>query len=666
MLTADELSIVHGLQSGQASYESGLALYASVTARQPLFPQEWEILILRATLAALPERDDLAARLRQLELAPPVAVAERKFETSLGPIYLTTQEEAMLDQIRAARASAGEALTLYTAITARGQPFPPEWEELVLRATIREMPERDDLISRLAWLSETTAPDDGLDATTRERVAFERNVARFSQCTDLNHPDASVRRSARAHAFEAAASMLACAIFSVLPTQRRSDVIAAIHDTMMSAPSDDLFVLAELGVRRFAELLDAPDLTLAAACRAYDGLHSLAFAGTSNVQDLGRFDRIARPLEDWLRRHHASAAARPMPAPGKPLTIAYLLHTAHFDRGNAVSPLVVSLAEGHGKRADRRILLYATQFVREGFVDAMAARGVTVRSFPQDHRYDRIEDIARSLSEDDVDVVITEQNRAVATALFAWRVAPLQIWLDTGFPFWNLETLDWTLSPAASRGADRPVRTSPIVWGQASDTLGQAADPESIAQLRSTFPEGSFVLGVFVRLVKLDAAYLDVLRRILLTDRQFHLVIAGPGDPDEIEAFVADPALAGRVTFHAGLVDLDVYGSAIDVMCDTFPFIGGNACRQVSARGTPVIARLGTPWDPMLEAERNPDLLARDNEGFIALAIRMKDDDGFRAHQRNVTRERAKASADPEPMVNDVEDAISEARARCA
>jgi predicted O-linked N-acetylglucosamine transferase (SPINDLY family) len=107
------------------------------------------------------------------------------------------------------------------------------------------------------------------------------------------------------------------------------------------------------------------------------------------------------------------------------------------------------------------------------------------------------------------------------------------------------------------------------------------------------------------------------------------------------------------------MVDLNVYGPAIDLMCDTFPFIGGNACREVSAHGTPVIAKLGTSWDALLRKDRNPDLLARNEDEYIALAVRMADDGVFRARQRDVALEKATEYTDPQQMIEDVEAAIA-------
>lgn len=661
-LLPSEAAMLKPIMAEQAPYQDGLAFYGSVSARAGTFPREWEIAILKATVAALPEREDLAARLAVLTTTPTVPQVEAgsiPVETSLGTLGLQPDEAALVDRMAAGRAGADEGQALYAALTGRGLPFPPEWETHVVRASVATLPEREDLLARLAFLEETVSAVHRLPADVRDRLAFERAWVHFSRIADLTSTDEAARGRAREAAFETAGRLLSSAAFSAQSVQRRSDIIVALHDTLMSAPSVDLFLLAELGVRQFVAMLREPDLTEFQACRTYDALHALSFAGVSDVRDLRRFDRAAPAFETWIESR-VGRAERPFATlpQGRKLVVAYLLHTAHFNQGNAVTPLFLSLIEAHCTRPDRRILLYLVQHVGADFVERMAAVNIEIRSFPQDGRYDRIDEIAESLRADGADVVITEQNRAIATSLFVRRVADRQIWIDTGFPFWSLQALDWTLTPT-SFAPSPPPRTSMITWRQAGETMGGTADPAEIARVRAGFPDDAFVLGVFVRLVKLDAHNLSVLARMLAAYPRFHLVIAGPGDPALVEAFTRRPDLAGRVTLQAGLVDLDVYGPAIDLMCDTFPFIGGNACRQVSAHGTPVLARLGTPWDPLLKADRNPDLLARSDEDYIALAIRMAEDAEFRARQRRGAIEKAVAYADPGPMLDDVEAAIA-------
>lgn len=582
-------------------------------------------------------------------------------ETSLGWVALTADECKTLTRLLADAASMDEGQGFYKALVDRGVPLPMEWELHILRATVAALPDRDDLIARLALVEETITPvSAGADPTSR--LAFERAWVRFSRTDIVGTDDGRDLPGIRKDAIEDACALLASPVFGKQPVERQVVILAALHSTLMSAPSADLPLVADLGLRRFKAMLDDPGLTEAGACAVFDALHSLYFAGVSDVRDLRRFDAIVPPFEAWLEnrvgRHPRPTVASPN---GRMLTVVYLLHTSHFERGNAVSPLIASIAEMHSARPDRRILVYAVQHVAPGFVEQMNEKGVTVCAIPQDSRYDRIDEVAASLRADNADVVVTEQNRAIAAALFVRRVAPRQMWIDTGFPFWSLKALDWTLSPVFADSPGAPPRTSAISFRQSAASLRTAVDAEAVSRVRSALPTDAFVLGVFVRLIKLNQAYLDFLGRLMDADPRFYLIIAGPGDSQFVDAFVARSDLAGRVTYVQGSVDLNVYGPAIDLMCDTFPFIGGNACREVSAHGTPVLAMLGTPWDALLRKARNPDLLARTEEEYIALARRMAADDKFRARQRRVTLDMAEEYGNPEQVIDDVEAAIAKA-----
>lgn len=461
-------------------------------------------------------------------------------------------------------------------------------------------------------------------------------------------------------AVDAACVLLGSSQFSARPVADQVGIIKMVHDTLMGRPGPNLPIVAELGLRRFAAMLAVDDLTEQQVCTVYDALHGLYFAGITDVRELRRFDRIVPPTERWFAAHAERMGRNGVVSPDGPVTIAYLMHVGHLDRGNAVTPLILSLARMHAQQNPRRVIVYLVEYAAPAFEALLAEHGLTFRSFPQYGSYHRIDEVAAQLQADGVDVVITEQNRAIAAALFARRVAPLQMWLDTGFPFWSLASLDWTIAPGRSSDVESD-RISPIVWRQTADTLKREVDAQAIADLRASFPKSAFVLGVFVRLVKLNATFLEFLGRLLEANPRFHLVIAGPGETQAIDAFRGAPHRAGRVTFAPGNVDLSLYGPAIDLMCDTFPFIGGNACREVTAHGTPVVSKLGTPWDGVLKADRNPDLLAATEDAYIALVDRLATDPTFLARQREVALSLAAAYVDPVAMIEDVERAIAAA-----
>jgi hypothetical protein len=581
-------------------------------------------------------------------------------ETSKGPITLARNEHDLLNRLLAGTASMAEGQSFYQILARREVPLPMEWELLVLRATLAVLPDRDDLVSRLALVEQTVAPTTEADDLT-SRLAFEKTWVRFAHSDLVSAFDQHSRDTVRKSALDNACMLLASPVFDRQSISRKVELIVALHNTLMSVPSADLPVVADLGLRRFRDMLRYPELSEAQACSVFDALHSLYFSGISDVRDLRRFDAIVPMFEAWLEQRLGQRSPLVMaPAGQRPMTIAYLLHTAHFDRGNAVSPLVCSIAEMHAAVPNRRILLYAVQHVAPDFVAEMARRNVTVRAFQQGHDYNRIDEVAEALKSDGVEIVVTEQNRAIAAALFVRRVAPRQMWFDTGFPYWDLKALDWTMSPSFDAAASTATKTSLITLRQTADTLKKPVDAAAVARLRESFPDAAFVLGVFVRLIKLNRTFLDFLGRLLAADSRFHLVIAGPGDPGSVESFLRQPNMAGRATFVAGAVDLNLYGPAIDVMCDTFPFVGGNACREVASHGTPVLSKLGTPWDTVLRADRNPDLLARTEGEYIALATRLASDTDFRHKQRQVALTKAAEYSDPTRMIDEIEAAIAQ------
>lgn len=580
--------------------------------------------------------------------------------TSCGIIELTKQENSLLKKVISGSATSFEGQRLYGYVTGRGLPFPLEWEVHVLRSTLAELPNRDDLAKRLAEveasLSQTT------DAEQIEWSIWERAWSRFSGTSLVGPNDVNGFARARAQCFSDACILLSDPYFATLGISRRTATILALHDTLMSAPSRDLVPIAELGIRQFRQMLEDPALTTPQAMGVYDALHSMYFSGVSDVLDLRRFDSIVPTFEDWLLKRSGLNGSRVPALPENEfLTVAYLLHTAHFDRGNAVSPLIVLLASTHAQALNRRVILYLVQYVGAEFQEKIANSGLSVRVFPQGRNYGRIDEIAKAMQEDHVDVVITEQNRAIAAALFVRRVAPLQMWLDTGFPFWSLRSLDWTFSPNMEGAPDIYRRISGLFCHQPASVMQGDIEYSEVDRIRKTFPEKAFVLGVFVRLIKLNKRVFDLLNKLLVVEPTFQLLIAGTGDPTHVNDFIASSGHAERIRFCNENVNLQIYGRVVDVMCDTFPFIGGHACREVGAQGTPVVSMLGTAWDTVLHEERSPELLASDQDNYVAIVKRLFKDSSFRARQKTIAMEIFAERADPNRTIADLEAGISAA-----
>jgi hypothetical protein len=579
-----------------------------------------------------------------------------RIATSCGLLVLTDDEYSLLERVLAGSGTMCEGQRFYQLISSRGLPFPLEWEKPILRASLAALPGRTDLSERLAIVEARLNIAIGV-GTDDPRPTWERTLAHFSMLSLIN-VDAKSQSVAREQAFADACILLSSPVFGQLSPPDRKSTLLTIHNTLLSAPGPDLIPVAELGLRQLKRMLKETTLSPQDAMAAFDAVHSLFFSGASDVADLCRFDAVVPDLEDYLTERTSLKETRALPDPAGKLNIAYLLHTAHFHKGNAVSRLIVSLAEMHAQQVNRNIFLYLVQHVSPEFLSDHQFPGVTVRSFPQDNRYDRIEEIANTLAADQIDVVVTEQNRAIAAALFARRVAPLQLWADTGFPYWSLESLDWTLAPAWSGKPDPTRRISALTWRQKPETLKGKASPDEVSAARRQFPENAFVLGIFVRLVKLTPAFFALMNRTLDQNTSYHLFIAGTGDAAAVHAFITESPHYERIHFHHGNVDLNIYGQVVDVMCDTFPFVGGNACREVGAHGTPVISMLGTPWDAFLYRERNPELLANNEVDYLERLERLRTDMSFRTRHREASISAAHEQTKPSQMIHDVEAAI--------
>ena len=223
-----------------------------------------------------------------------------------------------------------EAQAFFNAVVKRHGVFPLEWELPILRTSVVAFPDRGDLVERLAFVEEALAPGNhGEDPTSR--LAFERAWVRFSR-SDLVSPGSNIERSRILRAtIDDARVMLSSPVFERLTLERQITIVTTVNNTLMSAPSPDLPIIAELGLHQFAGMLGHPQLTEAQACTVFDALHSLYFAGVCDVGDLHRFDVIVPAFEAWLEKRHGQHVPPPMlPSGGRTLTIAYLLHTAHL------------------------------------------------------------------------------------------------------------------------------------------------------------------------------------------------------------------------------------------------------------------------------------------------------------------------------------------------
>ena len=422
--------------------------------------------------------------------------------------------------------------------------------------------------------------------------------------------------------------------FSIQTAEWQSRAIVTIFRRMISSLHAQSGVVASLAAPHFLRLLRDPQITLPQACLMHESLWGMWWCAASSLDDMRPIQQNAcLPFHHFLERRGMGMEPIPADRGEGPIRVAYLSHYSHGAQGNAVGPLVASLARAHAAIHDREVFVYAVQWVDDAWLsDQFWESRVRVRNIRQDNDYDRLDELFDRLRADKVDVVITDITSSIASVLFARRVARAQVRLDLGLPYWCPPSLDLVLlsgkrwRDAYPYGQDRAAEISTT---QELDFIFRMPAEAEIREARASLPEGAQVIGIFTRLIKITPSYLSLIRSVLLRRPGVHFLVGGTGDPRLLYEFMAAPELAGRITFLHRNVNLAVYAHAIDLFVDTFPFIGGLACREIVAQGVPIFSLRSNEWSLKQEQDRDPASIANDEQGLLLLIDRALSEPEF-------------------------------------
>lgn len=443
------------------------------------------------------------------------------------------------------------------------------------------------------------------------------------------------------------------------------EIIQKIFITLITLKHSQAELIASLTAKHFYRILNHPDLQPEMAFKIYEALYGLYWCGATCLEDMKPFDRFGvRPFAQYIRKYVVSPSLpsnRQKLQVDTPLNIAYICHYAHFDRGNAIAPIIMSLTKGHSRLPERQIFIYCVQWVSDEFIQSFENTGITVRSLAQQANYQSLDQIINQLKVDQIDVLITDISSSIATYLFLHRVSPLQFWLELGYPYWTISELDWVFlcGKDYQQGLGVPHdKCGYLIPMQEEVTLTQPCAQKILDETRSLFPDNCFLFAAFTRLIKITPSFLDIARNLLESVPNAHLLIVGTGDPTLIYEFLDNENLKERVTFFHYNVDLNIYGRIIDVFLDTFPFIGGNACREVAIHGKPIVALYAPDFGRLLIDERDPDLLAKDADEYLATAVKLANDSDFYQLKSRKATELVRQSTDVMQAVTQIDDVI--------
>lgn len=388
------------------------------------------------------------------------------------------------------------------------------------------------------------------------------------------------------------------------------------------ARASDLYGPVCAALERWAEIRPVPvDLVSELADFVY--FLVWCFDGSSTEQSR----RLVPPLGTASRAFAATADRQPAPLPVLgPYRIAWLAMYAQERDAMSCALRDMAAALRHGGHT---LTVYAWKFHDAAFADRMAALGVTVTAIAADRHEAIVQAIEEQVARDRPQIVVSDMNNAVPTALFARRLAPVQILLQAGMPAWPVAHLDAVFNSfgfdpeTAGWGDALSLSTAGAPWDLAA--LDPPIAAEAVAAERASIPLVGRLIGTYCRLSKVTPEYLAAVELILLRCPDVSFVIGGSGDPGRIAAFVVASSVGNRMHVAAGWVQGHVWGHMLDVMLDTWPVTGGEACREIMAKSRPVVTRHSDEM-PALDLQRDEKLVCHDWAAYVEETCRLLKD----------------------------------------
>lgn len=422
-------------------------------------------------------------------------------------------------------------------------------------------------------------------------------------------------------------------------------------------------------VERVSHDLFADDsVPLNAICIAYDLLFFLYWCWNTSIDEQAPFGaNVVEPFCAAIRRRRDREIDEQPPAQSKPHTqrVGYLAEFLSPGPGNAIAVAngVILRALAAASRHFPPIL-YAWMFHDPDILAQYSALGVEVRAVTANSLAERIEILRGMIREDAPDVLITDMNAAVPTALFERRVAPIQIFYQFGMPVWPVSQVDavfhcWDFDFGKAGLGGRPHKQLMVPYDLAR--FARPADPELIRRECADFPGGRLI-GAYGRLSKITPAFLDAVAAGIARHRDVTVILGGSGDGTPIRDKVAAMGVADQFVVLDRFVDGHVWGHLLYVFLDTFPQPGGASCLEMIAKGKPVVSLVTSEAANLAREQRVQLLLAADPDAYARVLDRLLGDSRFYAAACKQTRRLATHYPDEESYRVSLTTAINELR----
>jgi predicted O-linked N-acetylglucosamine transferase (SPINDLY family)/predicted SAM-dependent methyltransferase len=270
--------------------------------------------------------------------------------------------------------------------------------------------------------------------------------------------------------------------------------------------------------------------------------------------------------------------------------------------------------------------------------------------------------LAERIRADRIDILVdlsghTADNRLL---VFAEKPAPIQV-TYLGYPnTTGLTTVDYRITDAIADppGESDRLNTERLVRLPGSHfCFRPGPDAPPVEPLPAASASG-VTFGCFNHFAKISGAFLDTVARVLLAVPGSRFILKGR--PLSIQAVArnvrerferagVDPArLDLRGWEPTARSHLKIYGS-VDIALDSFPYSGATTTCEALWMGVPVVTFAGDRHASrmcasILTTVGLSEWIARDRDGYVALAVKLSSDLARLANMRRTMRDRVRAS----------------------
>ena len=432
-----------------------------------------------------------------------------------------------------------------------------------------------------------------------------------------------------------------------LSTEQISSVLShvlAIYSQTWHSSGLALIPAVEGGSHR---IFSDPQASLDSLCVAYDLLLFLYWCWNTSLDQQVRFGKTA--VIPFTKAVSGRFPQSNLPSRPVSQRVGYLAEFITPGPGNAVAAanqgVLKALAAAFPSSPP---ILYAWMFHDPASLEALARQGVEIRAVSANSMTERIGKTRELIETDRPDVLITDMNTSLPSAIFAARSARIQIFYQFGMPVWPVKEVDavfhvWSFSFAKAGLSGR--RHWELSWIPREDLrrFTQPADKDLVDKERRDLgiASGGRLIGNYGRLSKITPQFIEAVADAISDRPGVTVLFGGTGDAEPIRRKIASLGMSDRFVIAERYVEGYVWGDLLDIFVDTFPFPGGASCREMVMKGKPVVGLVTSDAANLAYKRKVRCLVAKTPSAYSKILGRLLSNRNFFDKSCTLTRQLA-------------------------